>query len=301
MSYGKVALGIDGFNYEEIKKDIHALEPDRTDVVNTPDNTYLLFYWECIGLEEEKSKRLFAKINEIRHSFIFISDEGEVTVDNRISDQYGCDEEFDELLSWKGDICIWGDETDIFECGVTKDRTWKILRKIVCNEIREKGEAAGRKMLHEAGVTLEETIDLDLAHLFPTQTFEKHSDWTITMEELNEILSFVDYSAVIDENDMISLNNVQRYDDNEGLYFQSPQEVISFFDGSDLFEDHFMNGEICCNYPEDFISYEQARDVARKTGYHKVADILELIIKALKPSVFPLQNEEDEPINPYCC
>ena len=281
--YGKAALGIDGIDYPKIKKDIQTLKPDKIRTVNTPDNTYLLFYWDYVDWSGEKVDALMEHVDNIRHSFIRISEEGEVVQDNKVLDNNGCDEEFWELLAPHGEICVWGDESDVLGLSVQESRLLAILQDIIGEEVSRSGYDSARKLLNHVGVSVAEAKDLGLDYLFPHVMKGDHPDWLITMEELNRVLSFVDYHAEIDENGLISIEDDQGYDDTEGGYFLTPQEVIQFFDGSCVFEDNFLNGEICCSHPGEFKNYEEARKTASETGYETEAELLDIIIKALNP------------------
>ena len=45
----------------------------------------------------------------MRHAILAFSEEGDMFAEKVTSDKYGCDEEFDVILGWDVNICLWED------------------------------------------------------------------------------------------------------------------------------------------------------------------------------------------------
>ena len=162
----KLAVAVDRNDWpliENIVPEIDAKKPCVYDRA-TPDNVYRCVYWDLAELETGAYEDLIAKLNTFRHSLVQISEEGEIKVDNKISDDHGCDEEFEELLTWRADICWWYEDTPLQPDGYipfSKERLLDILRSYVQNDY----EAAAsldyiRDALYCAGCDDMDIIDL---------------------------------------------------------------------------------------------------------------------------------------------
>lgn len=172
----KVALAIDGADYEFLKDEVDAIN-DLTAIdikrsVTTPDNTYVCVYWDCICWDNKQVRPLLAKLETIRHALITISEEGELWSDIETCDERGTDEEFCQILSWTSDICFWEEGAALTpvplyfpyrKCCVplSRERALQILCRYVENDLRASAESEYiYNALSNAGATEEEITDL---------------------------------------------------------------------------------------------------------------------------------------------
>ena len=77
--------------------------------VETPDETYLVFYWEFLQDGTEDHIQFLHEVEYIRHAIIGIREDGEIIQDTMDYDSWGTDEEFNDILGWKGEIVMWND------------------------------------------------------------------------------------------------------------------------------------------------------------------------------------------------
>ena len=108
--YYKVALAIDAVDKDFISRELEAVKakhPARLEkTYSTPDNEYIVTYWDDIQWDTLLFIPLQNKLKTIRHSLFTISEDGEFWADVKDEDSRGCDEEFDEILSWRAYICL---------------------------------------------------------------------------------------------------------------------------------------------------------------------------------------------------
>ena len=112
MSYCKtIAVALWRPDYEEIKERHTEVLSRATLIKNekTPDETYTVIYWQDyeVTYPDTPMDALLKDIEDIRHSLVTISEDGVIDRQAVSSDDRGCDEEFDEILSWRADICVW--------------------------------------------------------------------------------------------------------------------------------------------------------------------------------------------------
>lgn len=101
----KAALGIDARDVDLIIGNIEKITPQPTELLEcTPDNDYVIYYWEDIFWEGPEVEELLKKLGKIRHALYTVSEEGEVTRDIKTMDFWGEDEEFCELLGSSTDL-----------------------------------------------------------------------------------------------------------------------------------------------------------------------------------------------------
>jgi hypothetical protein len=153
-SSSKVAIAIDFIDWPRIEPlvknvteahmthDRHVIH-DRP----TPDNFYRCIYWDDVCWSTPEAQALENALSEIRHSFISISEDGNITIDNVESDERGIDEEFSELLSWSADICFWDDGVPLAPVSrytprykqyvpISRERAIQILTRYVENDMQ---------------------------------------------------------------------------------------------------------------------------------------------------------------------
>ena len=118
MKESKIALAINAGDVDVIAEDIKRIaaanrwfsqKPVKL-TEETPDERYIIFYWDYVLWEGDAVTSLLKKLEGIRHALCQITEDGEVWKDISISDGRGVDEEFSELLDIKSDIHVWGDK-----------------------------------------------------------------------------------------------------------------------------------------------------------------------------------------------
>lgn len=107
MYFGTAGLTLWSEDYFKIIGEIE-IKPDFVQKIETPDETYYTLYWSWERLCE--ITKVFKLVEDIRHSFISISEEGKIVQDFKTGDYRGCDEEFYDLMSWYGGIEINGNK-----------------------------------------------------------------------------------------------------------------------------------------------------------------------------------------------
>ena len=75
----------------------------------TPDETYLIYFWRNISMDEIGNQlEFFNKVTSIRHSIASILSDNDtyspIEFDNRTWDDEGCDEEFEYMFGWNAYI-----------------------------------------------------------------------------------------------------------------------------------------------------------------------------------------------------
>ena len=99
-------------DYEELKENFadFFLSCDKKKKVETPDETYVVLYWDYIDSAHHDLQLLKACLKKRRHAILEIREDGEIIGDTETDDWRGCDGEFDEILGWSAKIDIWGDQ-----------------------------------------------------------------------------------------------------------------------------------------------------------------------------------------------
>lgn len=110
----KMAVVLDKQDYTNIaeKHIVLFAKADKSKLIVTPDNEYVVVYWEFPNVDDILIRNLTEDLKSIRHSYIEIT-EDDVLTDVETCDDRGCDEEFYDLIGWKADICIGQDEHDV--------------------------------------------------------------------------------------------------------------------------------------------------------------------------------------------
>lgn len=89
---------------KDIEKDFY-YAPHITRERKTPDETYIVYYWDWMPMPFDKKI-----LEDKRHALITFSEDNYCEYDAVDEDSRGCDEEFDHMFDWR--LCIWfmGDE-----------------------------------------------------------------------------------------------------------------------------------------------------------------------------------------------
>lgn len=101
------------------------------------------------------------------------------------------------------------------------------------------------------------------------------------LEKLNDLLSFIDFEAhAYSKNGfpVFTVTDLQgaNYGDIESECFLSPSAVVGRLEI--YFDDIFLDGDVCCDEPTRFISYEEALDACLSKGYNEMARGIELLL-----------------------
>jgi len=123
---GKVAIAIDKRDWGRIESYIDKITgscqqaPFMTEKT-TPDNTYLCIYWDWLvwnkTLWPSVDEYLLKMLKNIRHSVICIFENDDIYVDVLTEDERGCDEVFEDILFWSGEISFYDTEDVLAEEG----------------------------------------------------------------------------------------------------------------------------------------------------------------------------------------
>ena len=108
MKYYKIAVALTEEQYNATKAEWLHRPALTSHVVETPDERYIVVTGDWIALDEDyvAFKR---EIEDVRHAILAFSEEGDMFAEKVTSDKYGCDEEFDVILGWDVNICLWED------------------------------------------------------------------------------------------------------------------------------------------------------------------------------------------------
>lgn len=273
MKQYKVALAVWSETYlndRSLAEMIGNLKPDTRKTVNTPDELYLVFYWDMVPWYGDDVDALCHKLECVRHCLITISEEGDIFKNVETCDKDGCDEEFEEILSWDANIFVW-DNLPVDQ-QISEKRLKEILGRIADLTTEGSETAAAIALLKDAGMTNREISACGLSWLIEDEEF--------TLDDLNRVLAPLELEAETDITGMISIIDLQGTCALEDELFHCPADVIKRLSDSYL-ADTYLNGEICCDHEKDFNSYEEAEKTAREKGYTEEAEKIKTIIKAL--------------------
>lgn len=176
----KVAIAIDKDFWPEVEPFIKDIpEGYESYERETPDNTYLCIYWDEIAWDRPETRPLQNVLENIRHSMIVINkDLGKIESDVLTDDEWGCDGEFYEILSWSADISFWEAGSSLSpiypyspRCGhcipVSKDRIVRILSEYVTNDLSATEDGYIYDALSLAGASHEEMEALGFGYCIP--------------------------------------------------------------------------------------------------------------------------------------
>lgn len=117
----QLAIAVDINDYNELRNMFTHVRPAETfadflgsatqyNELTTPDNTYVILYWEEPCLEQAVYDALLCKLSSRKHALIAITEEGDIVRHIASVDADGCsDGEFEEILGAYTTICLWGD------------------------------------------------------------------------------------------------------------------------------------------------------------------------------------------------
>ena len=112
--YYDVALAIDARDYDIVIRDIRKITPTPMELfTSTPDNDYIIFFWEYVLWEGADVNSLLHTIETLRHALYSISEDHEVWKDVEVSDSWGTDEQFYELLDVSAKLKLWDDRCNL--------------------------------------------------------------------------------------------------------------------------------------------------------------------------------------------
>ena len=120
MLYNKLAIAMQADTAQELHEldaGIHALLLDREQnkrvkIVDTPDDKYVIYFWDFESIDTTTYVKILEFLEHRRHAIVEIKEDG-VWTDIEDTDEYGTDEEFNEILGWRADIVLWNDPDDV--------------------------------------------------------------------------------------------------------------------------------------------------------------------------------------------
>lgn len=129
--YSKLAIAIDPYDWPEIEP--YVIEANRVAGVNcdedrevhSDDCTYRILYWDYVCAYSEAFIALKREVEKHRHAIIDIREDGLIERSVRTDDGRGCDEEFEEILNWRTDICVWGEDVGKLAVKSRCERPWE--------------------------------------------------------------------------------------------------------------------------------------------------------------------------------
>lgn len=151
----KVAFGIWKEDEREFQDIIFNLQPDEKRVVTTPDESYLVYFWDLLYFNEDLEK-LQKKMRNFRHSYIEVTEDDRIYQDFQTDDARGCDEEFFDLLSWNVDFSTFDEIPETEKLSAENKKLKKLLQTLM-NE-----EENPDVFLKKAGISKEEAGNLGL-------------------------------------------------------------------------------------------------------------------------------------------
>ena len=173
-TYSKVALAVDSVDWEEVKPYVEPILWSANVLQQvSPDNTYICVYWDYIVWEGQIHRDILKKIENMRHAFIQITEEGEIWQDIETCDDRGCDEEFYQMLSWHADICFWEEGWTLLPSGdclqISQERLFDILKAYVSNDAEATEPSYVYDALTFAGCEPEEIEALGFGYVIPEE------------------------------------------------------------------------------------------------------------------------------------
>lgn len=169
----KVAIGIVATDWLLLKPNVEKVvgwqKPSITEI-ETPDEIYKVIYFDDVCWYGDAVDEIMDTLSHVRHSFLQMTEEGVLTQDILTEDCKGADEEFYELISWKTDFYIWGDESHVLgepEYEIPRERLFQILQDYVEADAEAASEAGYiRDMLMDTcGCSKEEMKALGFGYL----------------------------------------------------------------------------------------------------------------------------------------
>lgn len=179
--YSKVAVAVDRDDYDFIRNEVDNIWNQALCAsMETPDNTYIVTYWEWVEWYGKAVDDLNDKLSSIRHATILISEDGRVETDIAESDDRGIDEEFSEILSWTADICFWHDGEPLAPRDEYIPMTRKRMKRLLESCLEQLAEGADPDtlymMLVDAGFTDEEIDTFGFGYCIPEEKEDEDDD-----------------------------------------------------------------------------------------------------------------------------
>ena len=155
------------------------------DVV-TPDETYTVFYWEDHPWANDLSTKAAAIVlwlASVRHAYLACGLDGSVYSSVKTEDAAGCDEIFNNLLSWQYDIQINQVDVPVLRpsgkycredrCGIDADRLADMFQSYVLEDVADADLDYIRDVLYGiCGCSDEELEAVGLGFLVSEETIE---------------------------------------------------------------------------------------------------------------------------------
>lgn len=162
--YYNIAIAVAQKDRKKAQSLVDMITPKYVNIreVVTPDETYTVFYWEDHAWANDLSTKVDAVLlwlATVRHAYIACGSDGSVYVSTKTDDADGCDEIFDDLLSWKHEILINEDEVPVLtpsyrfsrdeRCGIEADRLAQMFQDYVNNDLQSADTDYVRDVLYD--------------------------------------------------------------------------------------------------------------------------------------------------------
>lgn len=178
----KVALAIDKSAWPMVSPFLSDItEGYQSYDYESPDNTYRCVYWDEINWAVPAVFPLLKRLETLRHSLITVNkDEGRIERDVLTEDEWGVDEEFEEVLSYSTDIMFWDEEgflTPVYPYSprcehhipISRDRVIRILSEYVTNDYSATESGYIYDALSMAGASNHEIEALGFGYCIPDE------------------------------------------------------------------------------------------------------------------------------------
>lgn len=113
-----MAFEVDHPDFAEVEEKVsHLPMYSRVGDIRTPDCTYRVFHWDDVYWDpnSQQVQDFFALASRVRHAILMAPRDdvsGKIELDILTEDEYGSDQEFEEILGYTLRFTIWQD-TDI--------------------------------------------------------------------------------------------------------------------------------------------------------------------------------------------
>ena len=181
-TYYTVAIAVAQKDRERAQQLADMIQPKYVNIreIITPDETYTVFYWEDHPWANLSSKAgaIVLWLATVRHAYVLLGSDGSVYVSTKTCDADGCDEIFDDMLSWRSQILVNNDEVPVLvptyrytreeRCGMEADRLAEILRDYVTHDLVVAESSYVRGVLEDACCCSDEELEaIGLDFLIP--------------------------------------------------------------------------------------------------------------------------------------
>ena len=163
-TYYQVAIAVAHKDFEKALQLADQITPKYVNIrdVETPDDLYHVFYWEdhpWANDLETKAGAIVLWLATVRHAYIAAGSDGSVYCSTKTDDADGCDEIFDDMLSWRFDLQINQVDVPVLtpsykycreeRCGIEADRLAQMFQDYVMNDVQSADHDYIRDILYD--------------------------------------------------------------------------------------------------------------------------------------------------------